>query len=62
VGEAAEQLVAAIMVDDRFGHHCAEAGHALAEPSRYAAAVQREIGAAGSFCHGFLLTRTEEER
>ena len=32
VGKAAQQLVAAIMMDDRFAHHRAEAGHAICQP------------------------------
>ena len=43
--EAPQELVASIFEYDRFGDHGAEPGHALAEPFRHAAAVQRQIGA-----------------
>jgi hypothetical protein len=32
VGEATQQLVAAIMMDDRFAHHRAESGHSIRQP------------------------------
>ncbi|GGK25787.1 hypothetical protein GCM10011322_10380 [Salinarimonas ramus] len=49
--EAAQELVAAVFEDDRLRHHGAERGHALPEPAGDAAAVEREIGAAGAFRH-----------
>ncbi len=49
--EAAQELVAAVMMDDRLGHHRAEPGHPLGEPFRHAPAMQRKVGASGSSCH-----------
>jgi hypothetical protein len=51
VGKAAQQLVAAIMVDDRFAHDRAEASHAIRQPLWYMPAMQRKIGASSSLCH-----------
>ena len=53
VGEAAQQLVAAIMMDNRFAHHRAEAGHAICQPTWHLPAMQRKIGASSSLCHLF---------
>ena len=53
MGEAAQQLVAAVVLDDRLGDHRAEPRHALAEPSRHATAMERQVGAAGSSRHDF---------
>ena len=44
--QPAQQLVAAILEDDRLGDHRAEPGHAIAQPFRHAAAVKRQVGAA----------------
>ena len=52
MGEPAEQLVAAIVMHDRLAHHGAEPGHALAQPSRHAPAMQRQIGTSGTSRHG----------
>ena len=52
MGETAQQLVAAISVDDRLGHDRAEPRHPVGEPLRHGAAVQRQIGAPGSAAHG----------
>ena len=57
MGEPAQELVAAVMVDDRLGDHRAEPRHALGQPGRHAAAVQRQIGAAGSSGHVSLVDR-----
>ena len=46
-----QQLVAAVVVDDRLGDDRAEPRHALAEPARHAPAVKRKVGAAGSSSH-----------
>jgi hypothetical protein len=46
MGEAAQKLVATVMMDDRLGDHRAEARHALSEPCRHPAIVQRQIGTA----------------
>ncbi len=51
MGEPAQQLVAAIMVDDRFGDDRAEPCHALAEPGRHTAAVKWKIGTASPLRH-----------
>ncbi|HEX2727906.1 MAG TPA: hypothetical protein VHN20_18950 [Beijerinckiaceae bacterium] len=55
MSEAAQQLVAAIVVHDGLGHHRAKARHAFAQPPRYAAAVQRQIGASSPSCHVILV-------
>ena len=49
--QPAQQLVAAILEDDRLGDHRAEPRHALAQPLRHAAAVKRQVGAAGTAHH-----------
>ena len=41
-----QQLVAAVVEDDRLGHDGAEPRHAVGEPLRHPAAVQRQIGVA----------------
>ena len=51
MGEPAQELVAAVFDDDRLRDDRAERGHALAEPARHAAAVQRQIGAAAAAGH-----------
>jgi hypothetical protein len=45
MGEATQQLVAAISVDDRLADYGAEAAHAAREPQGHPPAVQRQIGA-----------------
>ncbi len=49
--EAAEKFVAAVMLDDRCGDHGAEPRHAVGQPFRHMAAVQRKVGASGSSGH-----------
>ncbi len=49
--QAAQQLVAAIFEGDRLGDHGSEPRHPLAEPARNTAAVQRQVGSAGSVAH-----------
>ena len=46
-----QQLVAAILEDDRLGDHRAQPGHAIAQPFRHAATVKRQVGAAGTAYH-----------
>jgi hypothetical protein len=53
VGKTAQQLVSAILMDNRFAHHRAEAGHAICQPLWYLPAMQRKIGASSSLCHLF---------
>src|SRR3982074_520393 len=48
VRQAAAELVAAEMMDDRLGNDGAERRHALAKPCRYPAAVERKVSAAGA--------------
>src|SRR5690606_6056872 len=50
--EPAQQLFAAVMMDDRLDDHAPERGHAGREPLRNAPAVQGKIGAAGTLGHG----------
>ena len=54
MGESPQQLVAAIMVDDRLADDRAQPGHALPEPGGHSAAVQRKVGSAGSLGQGGL--------
>src|SRR5579883_115806 len=51
MGEPAQQLVAAVMMDDRLADHRAEARHALGEPGRHAAAMQWKIGGSSAPRH-----------
>ncbi len=44
--EPPQELVAPVFEHDRLGDDRAEPGHALAEPARHAAPVQRQVGAA----------------
>ena len=46
--QPAQQLVATVVEHDRLAHDRAEPGHALAEPFRHAAAMKRQVGAAGA--------------
>ncbi len=71
VGEAAQQLIAAIMMDDCFAHHRAETGHSIRQPLWHVPAMQRKIGASSSPCHwssceslavGLEITLTPNER
>src|SRR3954470_8579127 len=61
MGETAQKLVAAVMVDDRLGHHRAEPGHSLPEPGRNPAAVERQIGASGPLRHRRLLEQRRND-
>ena len=45
--QAAQEFVAPVMMHDGLGDHGAQPRHALAEPGGNAAAMQRQIGAAG---------------
>ncbi|MDR6138106.1 hypothetical protein QE438_001410 [Pseudoxanthomonas sp. SORGH_AS 997] len=55
MGQPPQQLVAPIAVDDGLAHHRAQPGHALAQPRRYAPAMQGKIGAAAASGHGACL-------
>ena len=46
-----QQLVAAVVMDDRLAHDRAEPRHALAQPFRHAPAMQRQIGASRASRH-----------
>ena len=46
--QPAQQLVAPVVMDDRLADDRAEPRHALGEPGRHAAAVQRQVGASPS--------------
>ncbi len=61
MGEPAQELVAAVVMDDRLGDDRAQPRHALAEPGRHPAMVQRKIGAARASSHGISIG-TEGER
>ncbi len=52
MGQASQELVAAVVEDHGLGQDPAEARHPFAEPGRNAAAVEREVGAARAFAHG----------
>jgi len=45
MGQPPQELVAAVVMDDRLGHHRPEVRHAVGEPPRHGAAMQRKIGA-----------------
>ena len=49
--QPAQQLVAAILEDDRLGDHRAQSGHAIAQPFRHAATVKRQVRTAGTAHH-----------
>src|SRR5882724_4581160 len=49
--QPAQQLVAAVVMNNCLDDHPAKRGHSRHEPRRYEAAVQRQISAAGSICH-----------
>jgi hypothetical protein len=51
MGEAAQELVAAVVMNDGFACDRAKARHAVREPSRHMATVQRQVGAAGPASH-----------
>jgi hypothetical protein len=51
MGEAAQELVPAVMEHDGFGDDRAELRHALAQPCRHAPAMQRQIGPSGALRH-----------
>ena len=51
MGQPAQQLVAAVVVDDRLGHDRPQPGHALAEPGRHPAMMQGKVGAARASRH-----------
>src|SRR4051794_30189480 len=51
MGQALQELVAAIMVNHGLSNDRAQRGHAFRKPGRNAATVERKIGAAGSSCH-----------
>src|SRR5215216_2825227 len=54
MGQAAQELVAAVVMDDRLADHGAEPRHALGKPWRNPAPMQRQVGASGSLSHGSL--------
>jgi hypothetical protein len=49
--QPAQQLVAAVLEDDRLGDDCAQPGHSIAQPFRHAATVKRQVGTAGTMHH-----------
>ena len=51
MGEAPQQLVAAIMMDDGLADQRAQIGHPISKPLRDAAAVQRKVGRSGFIGH-----------
>jgi hypothetical protein len=51
VRKAAQQLIASIVMDDRFADYRAEAGHSVGEPPGNLAAMQRQVGASSSLSH-----------
>ena len=55
MGEPAEKLIAAELMDDRFGDHGAKAGHAVAQPFRNPPTMEGQIGTSGSLRHFRLL-------
>jgi hypothetical protein len=66
MGKPAQQLVAAVVMDDGLAHHRAQPRHPLGQPRRDPPAVQRQIGATGSLSHGgyiasFMPTRNSHQ-
>jgi len=51
MGETPQQLVAPVVMDNRFADHCAKTDHPIREPSRDVSAVQRKVGRPGSSSH-----------
>jgi len=51
MGEPAQELVAAVVMNDGLARDRAKARHAVREPSRHMATVQRQIGAARPASH-----------
>jgi hypothetical protein len=51
MGEPAQELVAPVMMDYSLADHGAETCHAVGEPWRHAAAMERQIGASGTARH-----------
>ena len=51
MGQAAQELVATVVVHDRLGDHHPEARHPLAKPRGHPAMMQRQIGAARTMGH-----------
>jgi hypothetical protein len=51
MGEAAQELVAAVVMNDGFARDRAKARHAVREPSRHVATVQRQVGASRPASH-----------
>jgi len=51
VRQAAQQLVAPVVVDDRLADHSTRPRHAVGQPFRDVTAMQRQIGAAGFASH-----------
>jgi hypothetical protein len=51
VREAAQQLLAPMVMDDRFADHSAEASHSVGEPSWDLTAMQRQVRTARSLSH-----------
>ena len=54
-----QELLAAIVMDDRLGDDRPQPRHALGEPDGNATAVKRQVGAAGSFCHAPIWATAE---
>jgi hypothetical protein len=51
VGKTAQQLIAAVMMDNRFAEHRPEASHAVGEPLGNLSTVQREVGGSSPSGH-----------
>jgi hypothetical protein len=51
MGEAAKQLVAAVVMHDGLADHGSEARHAIGQPRRHPPAMQRQIGASRASSH-----------
>src|ERR1700741_3596809 len=51
VGKTAQQLIAAVMMDNRFADHRSEAGHPVGEPFGNLSSVQRQVGGSSPLGH-----------
>jgi hypothetical protein len=51
MGEAAQQFVATVVMNDRFADNRAKAGHPVGEPPGNLPAMQRQVGAPCPLSH-----------
>jgi|SRR5580692_10937543 hypothetical protein len=59
VREAPQQLIAAVMMDNRFADNCAEAGHSVGKPFGNLSSMQRQIGGSSPLGHQSSASKTQ---